>query len=110
MTPEQEQLLRRLAIHDSAATAAALASHCGLFALDARMFSLARVAASIASESSLATLQWTVEHALANGACDDDVIDVLLAVAPIVGLARLTAAAPEVGLALGYDVVDDQLP
>lgn len=109
MTPEQEHLLRRLAIHDDSSTAAALAGRCGLFTLDARTFALARVAASIARESSLATLQWTVEHALAEGACDDDVIDVLLAVAPIVGLARLTAAASEVGLALGYDVVEDQL-
>jgi alkylhydroperoxidase/carboxymuconolactone decarboxylase family protein YurZ len=41
---------------------------------------------------------------MAAGASDDDIVDVLTAVAPIVGLARTTAAAPALALALGYDV------
>ena len=40
----------------------------------------------------------------AQGATEEEIIDVLLAVAPVVGLARLTSAAPELALALGYDV------
>lgn len=102
--------MRRLAVHDGSTTAAALSGESGLFGLDGRTFALARVAASIARESSTATLNWTIDHALAEGASDDEVLDVLLAVAPIVGLARLTAAAPEVSLALGYDVDDGELP
>ena len=38
------------------------------------------------------------------GASDTDIVDVLVAVAPVVGLARVAAAAPELALALGYDV------
>jgi 4-carboxymuconolactone decarboxylase len=38
------------------------------------------------------------------GASEDEIVDVLTAIAPIVGLARLAAAAPRLALALGYDV------
>ena len=72
--------------------------------LDPPMLALAHVAALIATESPLASYQWAVESALAAGASDGDVVDVLVAVAPVVGLARVAAAAPELALALGYDV------
>jgi alkylhydroperoxidase/carboxymuconolactone decarboxylase family protein YurZ len=104
MTPDHRGFLRRLAIHDEATTAGALDRECSLFGLDARTFALARVAALIATESSMATLQWTVDRALAAGASEENIIDTLVAAAPIVGMARVTAAAPEVALALGYDV------
>jgi hypothetical protein len=48
--------------------------------------------------------------AIAAGATEEDVVDVLIAVAPIVGLARVTRAAPEVALALGYDVAQPDPP
>ena len=38
------------------------------------------------------------------GATEEQIIDVLLAVAPVVGLARVTSSTPELALALGYDV------
>ena len=62
------------------------------------------MAALIATEAALASYQWAVESALAAGASDADIVDVLVAVAPVVGLARVAAAAPELALALGYDV------
>ena len=42
--------------------------------------------------------------ALAAGASEDEIVDLLLVLAPIVGVARVTAAAPELGVALGYDM------
>ena len=72
--------------------------------LDAPTFALARVAALIATEAALASYQWAVESALAAGASVREIVDVLVAVAPVVGLARVTSAAPELALALGYDV------
>ena len=72
--------------------------------LDGRTCALARLAALVSAESALASYLWAVESAMASGATEDDVVDVLTAIAPIVGLARLTAAAPQVALALGYDV------
>jgi alkylhydroperoxidase/carboxymuconolactone decarboxylase family protein YurZ len=49
-------------------------------------------------------LQWSVTRAIAAGATEDEIADVLLAIAPVTGLGRIAAAAPDVGIALGYDV------
>ena len=48
--------------------------------------------------------QSSVELALAAGATVDEIVGCLIAVAPIIGLARVVSAAPELALALGYDV------
>jgi 4-carboxymuconolactone decarboxylase len=45
-----------------------------------------------------------VDAALTAGATADEVTGTLVAVAPITGLARVVAAAPEVAHALGYDL------
>jgi hypothetical protein len=38
------------------------------------------------------------------GASEDVIAGVLLAIAPVAGLGRVVAAAPEVAIALGYDI------
>jgi hypothetical protein len=38
------------------------------------------------------------------GDTEDDIVDVLTAIAPIIGLGRLSAAAAQLALALGYDI------
>jgi 4-carboxymuconolactone decarboxylase len=38
------------------------------------------------------------------GATQDEVADVLLAIAPMAGLGRVVSAAPNLAAALGYDV------
>jgi hypothetical protein len=43
-------------------------------------------------------------RALAAGAGEDEIAEVLLAIAPVAGLGRAVAAAPEVATALGYDI------
>jgi hypothetical protein len=45
-----------------------------------------------------------VEDALATGASLDEIVGILIAVAPAIGLGRVVSAAPELALALGYDV------
>jgi alkylhydroperoxidase/carboxymuconolactone decarboxylase family protein YurZ len=49
-------------------------------------------------------LEWSTGRALAAGATEDEIADVLLAIAPVTGLSRIVAAAPELATALGYDV------
>ncbi len=49
-------------------------------------------------------LDWSTGRALAAGASEDEIADVLLAIAPVAGLGRIVAAAPEVATALGYDL------
>ena len=57
---------------------------------------------------------WSTARALAAGATDDEIADVLLAIAPVAGLGRVVGAAPDVATALGYDIraaledLDDQ--
>ncbi|MET0910870.1 MAG: hypothetical protein ABWZ99_15500 [Ilumatobacteraceae bacterium] len=107
MTPEREELLRRLALNDVEALGATLGADLErpeTSGLDPKTHALTRVAALVAGESPIASYLWAVESATAAGATDDDVVDVLTAVAAIVGLARLCAAAPQIGLALGYDI------
>ena len=41
---------------------------------------------------------------MAAGATDDEIADVLLVIAPFAGLGRVVCAAPDVAIALGYDV------
>jgi len=49
-------------------------------------------------------LEWGTTRALAQGATDDEITGVLLAIAPVAGLGRVTGAVPGVAAALGYDV------
>jgi 4-carboxymuconolactone decarboxylase len=104
--PEHAELLRRLALNDEAVTAATLGTVLrdrAVSGLDARTHALVRVAALIAAESAQASHSWAVDAALAAGASDDDIVDVLAAVAPIIGLARLSTAVPQLALALDAD-------
>ena len=51
--------------------------------------------------------QWDATRALALGVTLDEIVGVLIAVAPIVGVARVVSAAHEMALAIGYDVDAD---
>jgi hypothetical protein len=39
-----------------------------------------------------------------HGATEDEIADVLVAIAPVTGLSRVVSAAPDVAVALGYDI------
>jgi alkylhydroperoxidase/carboxymuconolactone decarboxylase family protein YurZ len=73
-------------------------------ALDLKTARLLQVAASVTIGPSPVCLQWSVARAMAAGATEDEIADVLLAIAPVTGLGRIAAAAPDMAIALGYDV------
>ena len=54
--------------------------------------------------SSAVCLEWSASRAIAAGATEDEIADVLLAIAPVAGLGKVASAAPDVATALGYDV------
>ena len=56
----------------------------------------------MASGSPAVCLEWSTARALA--ATEDEIADVLLAIAPVTGLGRIVCAAPDVATALGYDI------
>src|SRR5450755_4054119 len=76
-------------------------------ALDARTFSLVKIAALIALDAPPASYIWQVANALAAGATPQELLGVLRAVLPQVGGPRAMAAAPELMLALGLELPDD---
>ena len=73
-------------------------------ALDPKTAALIVVAAAVALGSSSLCLQWSASRALAAGATEDEIAEVLLAIAPMAGLGRVAVAAPDLAIALGYDV------
>ena len=74
--------------------------------LDRRTLGLVKVAALIALGAPPAAYGWQVRSAIEAGATPEDILDVLIAVAPQVGGPRVIAAAPELMGALGLDAGD----
>jgi len=74
--------------------------------LDARSYALVKLAAIMALDAPPASYMWQVANALEAGATPDDLLGVLIAIAPQIGGPRLNAAAPELMLALGLTLPD----
>jgi alkylhydroperoxidase/carboxymuconolactone decarboxylase family protein YurZ len=73
-------------------------------ALDPKIAALLHVGVSVAIGSPAVCLEWSTGRALAAGATEEEIADVLLAIAPVAGLGRVVAAAPDMAIALGYDI------
>ncbi len=106
-TARYQETLRRLAmidegfVEDEAGLGLALA---GTPALEPKIAALLQLAILVASGSPAVCLEWSTARALAAGATEDEIADVLLAIAPVTGLGRVVCAAPDVAAALGYDI------
>jgi alkylhydroperoxidase/carboxymuconolactone decarboxylase family protein YurZ len=104
-------LLRRLSLHDERVAADALGGNApppGLDPrLDPRTLALVRLAALAAVGGAVPSYGALTDAAVDAGATVDEIVDVLLAVIPVVGLPRVVAAAPNLALALGHDIDDD---
>ena len=75
--------------------------------LDPRTLALVRLGALVAvGGSRVPSYGSLTDAALDAGASVTDVVDVLLGVLPVVGAARVVAAAPGLALALGHDMED----
>jgi len=108
---EVERLLRRLAVNDEESVDRVLVS--GAEPLPPPMLSekvelLVRLAALLALGAATASLRTMVERAIAAGATESEIVEVLVAVGPAVGLARVVSAAPRLALALGYEIEADE--
>jgi alkylhydroperoxidase/carboxymuconolactone decarboxylase family protein YurZ len=72
--------------------------------LDQKTHALVRLGAALAVDAAPSSYQSTIDRAFVAGASIDEIVGTLIAVAPTVGLARVVSAAPELALALGYDL------
>ena len=109
MTSQRDQL-RRLSLHDPAYLDAVVSSASEVDAghrLDARGRALGRLATLFALDGSVSTYGWATSAALGAGVTSDEIVDLLVAMAPLIGTARVVCAAPKLGLALGYDIDAD---
>ena len=75
--------------------------------LDPRAFALAKISVLVALDAPPASYLWQVTNALANNVTPEDILGVLRAIAPQVGLPRVVAAAPEIMFALGLSMPDE---
>ena len=104
---EREDTLRHLALHDERVITSILAMGMDTWnasCIDARTHALVRLGALIALDAPVVSYQSCIALALAAGATADDIVDTLIAVAPIAGEVRVVAAAPALALAIGYDI------
>jgi 4-carboxymuconolactone decarboxylase len=106
-TARFHETLRRLAMIDEGfvqGEAGLGLDPAGTSALDPRTAALLQLGVSVAIGSSAICLEWSAGRALAAGATEDEIADVLLVIAPVAGLGRVVCAAPDVATALGYDI------
>jgi 4-carboxymuconolactone decarboxylase len=102
-----QEILRRLAIVDEGFVgdhAGLVLGPAGVRVLDTKTAALVRVGVLEAIGAPEVCLEWSSSHALAAGATEDELTDVLLAIAPVIGLGRIVGAAPGVAGAFGYDI------
>jgi 4-carboxymuconolactone decarboxylase len=107
--PDYRRTLRQLTIRDDAFVERVMSSEATNLArsgLDAKTHAMVRLAALVAMGAAEPSYRQVVHAALEAGATVDEVVGTLVAVMPLTGAPRAVAAAPAVGLGLGYDVQD----
>lgn len=105
MRPQHLELLRRLALNDQDALATALDGfdQSGDALIDDRTKSLVRLAGLVALDCGTASLQAGVDHARSFGVDDDEILDVVMVIAPIVGTSRLGSVLPRLAMVIEDD-------
>jgi 4-carboxymuconolactone decarboxylase len=109
VSDDTRELLTALALGDPDLLAAGLeirAEWKARSGLDARSYALVKLAAIMALDAPPASYLWQVANALEAGATPEDLIGVMIAIAPQIGGPKLVAAAPELMVALGLSLPD----
>jgi alkylhydroperoxidase/carboxymuconolactone decarboxylase family protein YurZ len=102
-----QEILRKLAIIDEGfveGQAGLVLDPASMSTLDSKTAALLRLGASVAIGSSAVCLEWSTSRALAAGASKDEIAEALLAIVLVAGLGRVASAAPDVAIALDYDI------
>ena len=96
-------VLRLLAINDEH-----FSGHCVIGVepakLDLKTVAMVRLAALVAVGGAVPSYGAAADAAVSAGATAAEIVDVLVAVVPLVGLPSVVAAAPALAMGLGYDV------
>lgn len=102
-----KETLRRLALNDESFVRSVLGIDSDTAEpsrLDQKTLALVRLAAALAVDAAPSSYQSAIDLARVAGANIDEIVGTLIAVSPTIGVARAVSAAPELALALGYDL------
>lgn len=96
LSPDHRRLLRRLTLNDEGALELVLTGHDPELEslIDGRTRSLVRMAGLVALDSEETSLQTAVDHAHGAGVSDEELVDTVLALDPVIGHRRTTSALP----------------
>lgn len=72
--------------------------------IDDRVRDLACLGAAFVLGAPSSLLKWLSDRARAHGATVDEIIGTLIVAAPMIGKARLVGVAPDLAMAIGYDI------
>jgi len=100
-------ILRKLVLRDDRYIESLLAEErasAAVSGLDERSRTLVRLGALIAMNAAPPSYMSAVDRALEANLSHDEIVGTLIAALPVVGAARVVSAAPNLALALGYDV------
>ncbi|MCS5718397.1 carboxymuconolactone decarboxylase family protein [Herbiconiux sp. CPCC 205763] len=106
MTTDYTERLRRLAINEAGAVDGNPGASFQAATLDPKTLALVRLAALVAVGAAEPSFGEQADAAVSAGASADELVDVLVGISAVVGTPRVVAAAPELALALGYDLDD----
>ncbi len=99
--PERlERLLRYVTISEETTLDRLLGGQI-VTSLDHKTSTLAVISALVGAEADCASYQAAIDAAHAAGANDEEIMDTVVTIAPLVGAARLEAAIPALIIALG---------
>lgn len=103
---EYKRTLCKLSIGDEGYVGAVTATESANLAasgLDRKTHALVRLGALVALDTAPPPYMAAVDAARGAGASDEEIVGCLVAVMPALGAPRVVSAAPNLGLALGYD-------
>ncbi|WP_382303952.1 carboxymuconolactone decarboxylase family protein [Herbiconiux sp. UC225_62] len=106
MATDYTDRLRRLAINEAGVVDGTLGPSFQAATLDPKTLALVRLAALVAVGATEPSFGEQADAAVSAGASADELVDVLVGISAVVGTPRVVAAAPELALALGYDLDD----
>jgi 4-carboxymuconolactone decarboxylase len=101
-----EKLLR-LVLHDEAFIESVLGvemENVEASGLDARTHAVIRLGALLALDAPSVSYQWNVDEAFGAGVTPDEIVGCLIATAPLIGIPRVVAAAPDLATMIGFDI------
>ena len=107
---EPESALRNLSFNEASFLESVLSMNIENIAdsgLDPKIHAIARIAALVAIDAPPASFAYNIAIAQECGVTTDEILGILVALAPTVGFPRIVSVAQSIALALGIDIPEE---